>query len=119
VPLFGNALQLDQPRLHIQLHEWAKEYGPVMKIAIFTKPIVLVNTMKAINEALITKGRCIQRVAEIGADFSCLFSSLADSFQASDQGQRVGAKLRLSQHHRPSRFRNARGPIHRVASLCG
>jgi len=57
VPLFGNALQLDQPRLHIQLHEWAKEYGPVMKIKIFTKPIVVVNSIKAINEALITKGK--------------------------------------------------------------
>ena len=57
MPLFGNALQLDQPRLHIQLHEWAKEYGPVMKIKIFTKPIVLISSITAINEALITKGK--------------------------------------------------------------
>ena len=59
LPLFGNALQMDQSYLHVQLHEWAKEYGPVMKIKIFTKPIVLVNSIKAINEALLTKGKVI------------------------------------------------------------
>ena len=42
--------------MHVQLYELAQKYGPVMKIYIFTKPVVVLNTADVIHEALIKRG---------------------------------------------------------------
>ena len=42
--------------MHVQLYELAQKYGSVMKIYIFTKPVVVLNTADVIHEALIKRG---------------------------------------------------------------
>ena len=34
LPLFGNALQLDVPRMHQQLEQWSHEFGPLFKLKV-------------------------------------------------------------------------------------
>ena len=49
--------------MHVQLYELAQKYGPVMKIYIFTKPVVVLNTADVIYEAKIIRGMvCVLRV---------------------------------------------------------
>ena len=40
LPLLGNALQLDAPRLHQQMEAWAAKYGPAFKFSIASRKIV-------------------------------------------------------------------------------
>ena len=34
LPLFGNALQLDRPRIHQQFEQWSHEFGPLFKLKL-------------------------------------------------------------------------------------
>ena len=34
LPLFGNALQLDRPRMHQQFEQWSHEFGPLFKLKV-------------------------------------------------------------------------------------
>lgn len=56
-PLVGNALMLNPKRLHVQLCEMAKEYGPMMKIYMFNSPIVVVNSTDLCYDALNRNGK--------------------------------------------------------------
>lgn len=41
LPILGNALQLDIPRLHLILEEWAATYGPLYQIGLGPRPVVV------------------------------------------------------------------------------
>lgn len=41
LPFLGNALQLDIPRLHLILEKWAATYGPLYKIGLGPRPVVV------------------------------------------------------------------------------
>ena len=56
LPILGNVLSLNPSFLHIQLFEMARKYGAVMKLKIFTYPIVVINSKDACLEALIKAG---------------------------------------------------------------
>jgi len=34
LPLLGNALQMDPPRMHLQVEQWCSEFGPIFKLSI-------------------------------------------------------------------------------------
>lgn len=42
IPFFGNALQLDVPRLHLQLEQWCREHGSVFKLKLVKRKVVVV-----------------------------------------------------------------------------
>ena len=52
-PFVGNVLQLDFKKLYIQLADFAKQYGGIYKIRLFSKPVVVVNDQNAIHRVLI------------------------------------------------------------------
>jgi cytochrome P450 len=41
LPVVGNLLQIKPPRLHLQLEDWARTYGPVFRLQLGPKPAVV------------------------------------------------------------------------------
>jgi cytochrome P450 len=52
IPVLGNALQLDPPRLHQQLEGWAREFGPFYRIKLGKRDFVVVADHTAIASML-------------------------------------------------------------------
>ncbi|XP_053404200.1 steroid 17-alpha-hydroxylase/17,20 lyase-like isoform X2 [Mercenaria mercenaria] len=55
LPLLGNALQIDQSKLHEQAFEWSKKYGPVITVGTGPIPVVIVNTIETAMEVLVKR----------------------------------------------------------------
>lgn len=52
LPLLGNALQLDPPRLHLQLEEWAAQLGPAYRIKAGPRQMLVFTDMDVVHEVL-------------------------------------------------------------------
>ena len=52
-PIVGNVLQLDLPKLFTQLADFAKQYGGIYKIKLFSQPVVVVSDLDFIHNVLI------------------------------------------------------------------
>ncbi len=52
VPFFGNLLQVDAPRLHQQLEQWCEVHGPVFRLRLGPRRIVVVGDHELIATAL-------------------------------------------------------------------
>src|SRR5437868_6118460 len=51
-PLVGNALSLDIGKVHLQLEQWAKQYGRIYRIRIGRRSVVVVSDAK-VNETML------------------------------------------------------------------
>lgn len=65
LPLLGNFLQLDMHRLHTILEQWAELYGPVYRIRLGPRPVVVVSESSLINEILRDRPEGFRRVSAI------------------------------------------------------
>ena len=52
VPIFGNLLQIDSTRMHLQLEQWCEAYGPVFKLRLGSRRVVVVGDHALIATAL-------------------------------------------------------------------
>ncbi|CAN7760155.1 cytochrome P450 [Variovorax sp. LjRoot175] len=52
VPVFGNLLQIDSTRLHLQLEQWCEEHGPIFKLRLGPRRAVVVGDHELIATAL-------------------------------------------------------------------
>ncbi|WP_114970163.1 cytochrome P450 [Rhodoferax ferrireducens] len=52
VPVFGNALQINTSRMHLQLEEWCREFGPFYKLRLGKRKIVVVGDHEAVAAIL-------------------------------------------------------------------
>ncbi|MET0543145.1 MAG: cytochrome P450 [Variovorax sp.] len=52
VPVFGNLLQVEASRLHLQLEEWCRVHGPIFKLRLGPRRIVAVGDHELIAQAL-------------------------------------------------------------------
>jgi cytochrome P450 len=52
VPVFGNLLQIDSTRLHLQLEQWCKEHGPIFKLRLGPRRAVVLGDHELIATAL-------------------------------------------------------------------
>lgn len=52
LPLLGNVLQLDPPRLHLQLEQWAQALGPIYRLTAGPKQFVAISDRAAIQQIL-------------------------------------------------------------------
>ncbi|MCC2656572.1 MAG: cytochrome [Panacagrimonas sp.] len=80
LPLLGNALQLDPPRLHLQMEEWAQQLGPLYRVAAAHRPFLVVAEMDAIHQVLRDRPDGFSRMrsyepAAIEMGFNGVFSS--------------------------------------------
>jgi cytochrome P450 len=52
LPLLGNALQLDLPRLHLIFEEWAREFGPTFTVGLGPKRVFVCSDADLLQTAL-------------------------------------------------------------------
>ena len=52
VPIFGNLLQIDSTRMHLQLEQWCETFGPVFKLRLGKRRVVVVGDHALIATAL-------------------------------------------------------------------
>ena len=52
VPIFGNLLQIDSTRMHLQLEQWCEMFGPVFKLRLGRRRVVVVGDHALIATAL-------------------------------------------------------------------
>ena len=52
IPVFGNALQIDSSRMHLKLEAWCHEFGPVFKLRIGKRKIVVVADHERVTSIL-------------------------------------------------------------------
>jgi cytochrome P450 len=52
VPLFGNALQVEPERFHLQLEQWCREFGPYYKLQLGSRKILVVGDHDAVAKVL-------------------------------------------------------------------
>jgi len=42
VPVMGNALQMDPPRMHLQVEQWCREFGPLFRLTLMGRRLLVV-----------------------------------------------------------------------------
>ncbi len=42
IPWFGNVLQLDTPRMHLQLEQWCRDHGPLFKLHLMKRRVLVI-----------------------------------------------------------------------------
>ena len=52
LPFFGNALQIDTPRFHLQLEQWGREFGPYYKLQLGPRRVVVVGDHEVVAAVL-------------------------------------------------------------------
>ncbi|MEJ8824688.1 cytochrome P450 [Variovorax humicola] len=52
LPLLGNLLQLDPPRMHQQLEQWCREFGPFFKVKLGRRYLLIVGDHQAVATML-------------------------------------------------------------------
>lgn len=71
VPVFGNLLQVQSTRLHLQLEAWCQELGPLFKLQLGQRRVVVVGDHQLIAQALRDRPdgfRRTQRLADVAAE---------------------------------------------------
>lgn len=56
VPFIGNAWSLDFTRCHMELADWARKYGPIFWIRLYSEDVLVLSDYDSIYDALVTKG---------------------------------------------------------------
>jgi cytochrome P450 len=51
-PVVGNALQLERTRIHLQMEQWVREYGPVFRISLGKRQLMVLSDHEAIAAAM-------------------------------------------------------------------
>ncbi|NOU20179.1 MAG: cytochrome P450, partial [Methyloglobulus sp.] len=65
LPILGNLLQLDLPKLHLILEEWANIYGGIYKFKMLNKTVVTVSNPELVHSILRDRPETYRRVSTI------------------------------------------------------
>ncbi|NCT85277.1 MAG: cytochrome P450 [Comamonadaceae bacterium] len=71
LPVFGNLLQIDSTRVHQQVEAWCEEFGPVFRLRLGKRRIVVVGDHELIGAALRDRPdgfRRTQRLEDVGRE---------------------------------------------------
>ena len=100
LPWIGNALDLDVPRLHLVLEDWARTYGSTFQLLAGGRRFVVVSEPGLIEQALRDRPETYSRDAKVAPVFSEL--GVAGVFSVEGAGWRPQRRLAmeaLSQRH--------------------
>ncbi len=56
LPIFGNALQIDRSKMHLNLHAWANTYGGIYSLGLPMGETIVVSDYKLIRKILVEDG---------------------------------------------------------------
>jgi cytochrome P450 len=93
LPLLGNALELDIPRLHQILEAWAAEHGPVFRFGLGPRTIVAVADPALIEEVLRRRPESFRRFRTIEPMFAEL--GIAGVFSTEGEAWRPQRRLTM------------------------
>ena len=65
IPVFGNALQIDASRMHQQLAQWCDEYGPIYKMRLGKRKLVIVGDHELVATILRDRPDGFRRTAKL------------------------------------------------------
>jgi cytochrome P450 len=65
VPVFGNLLQIESTRLHLQLEAWCEQFGPVFKLRLGPRRAIVVGDHELIAQALRDRPDGFRRTAKL------------------------------------------------------
>lgn len=65
LPLVGNALQIDPSRLHLQLEQWCREHGPLFKLQLVKRKVLVVGEHEAVAKILRDRPEGFRRTSRL------------------------------------------------------
>jgi cytochrome P450 len=65
VPVFGNLLQIESTRLHLQLEAWCEQFGPLFKLRLGPRRAIVVGDHELIAQALRDRPDGFRRTAKL------------------------------------------------------
>jgi cytochrome P450 len=65
VPFLGNYLQIDAPRLHLQMERWCRDYGPFYKLKLGKRPLMVVGDHTVVAALLRDRPDGFRRAARL------------------------------------------------------
>ena len=90
VPVFGNLLQVEASRVHLQLERWCEAFGPVYKLRLGNRRIVVVGDHELVATAAIGQGfRRTTRLEEIWTELGLAGSVFGASGEAWKRQRRM------------------------------
>jgi cytochrome P450/nitrite reductase/ring-hydroxylating ferredoxin subunit len=91
-PIVGNAFQIDVPRIHQILEEWAKKYGPIYKVSLMGQAAVVVTDVAIIESVLRARPKAFRRTGPVEQ----VFAEMGTAGVFSAEGSAWRAQRRLS-----------------------
>lgn len=67
LPLFGNTHQIDSARFHVTLENWAREFGPLYKIYLGSRPLVVLSDNAVIAHLLRDRPHGLRRSSRMSS----------------------------------------------------
>lgn len=65
VPVFGNLLQIESTKMHLQLEQWCKEFGPVYKLKLGPRRAIVIGDHEVIASALRDRPNGFRRTVKL------------------------------------------------------
>jgi cytochrome P450 len=93
LPLLGNILQLDLPRIHQVLERWAREFGPVYRFYMGPRPVLVVAGPDLVAEVLRRRPETYRKIENLEPIFREL--GAAGVFSAEGREWRPQRKLAM------------------------
>ena len=102
LPVLGNLLQIDAPRLHLQLEQWCQQYGPYFRLKLGRREVLVVGDHTVVAAMLRDRpdgfGRT-PRLLEIWLEMGLpvgLFGANGDTWRAQRRMVMAGFDLPMS-----------------------
>jgi cytochrome P450 len=91
LPLLGNALQVEPSRFHLRLEEWSQRYGPMYRIRIGPRELLVVVDLELAMQALRERPEGFRRLRS----FEPVFTELGVNGVFSAEGERWRRQRRI------------------------
>ncbi len=100
LPFIGNFLSVDADRIHEVFEEWAAQYGPMLRISLGRRPVVVTSDPKLAEPMFRGRPDTFRRMSPVEAIFAEMYASGVFSAEGDAwRSQRRLAMEALSQRH--------------------